>query len=70
MARQKKTPPTPAELIAEFEALPWPEVDRDECGWNQTSRLLLAEQFIAEMGLDELYSKFLDTKAHEELSDT
>lgn len=58
-----------SDRVNELERQPWPEVDRQLCGWNRDSELLLAERFIEEMGLSELYDKFLDIQAAEELSE-
>lgn len=55
--------------LTEFEQTDHPDVDRQLCGWNTDSELLLAERFIEAMGLNPLYHKYLDQQAAEELED-
>lgn len=43
------------------------DVDRELCGWNDHTKLVLAERFITEMRLETLYEQYLDGVAAEEL---
>lgn len=45
-----------------------PDVDPQMCGWSSRTELTLLERFIADMGLNGLYDKFLRQIAAEELA--
>lgn len=55
--------------IESLEAETDPGADTDLCAWNEDTRLFLAEDFIRDLGLTDLYAKFLSIRAAEELAE-
>lgn len=55
--------------LTEFEKTERPNVNRNICGWSDDTCLFLAEEFVREMGLWQLYDKYLDQKAADELAE-